>query len=185
MTPWSARPRRGAARSATALLGVLLCTVQFAWGESPVDFSGTWKLDKNRSVFPNSAPAVIPGELTMIVDQHGDILKIERRFHVFGIHRLVLQAFIGPCPEGYVTDHLDGIPSNNRPSNLEWVSYGENIRRAYALGLHSPLKGERNPSAKLTPYSNPISPCLLHRFPSLIQKRIALSMRPRSSDLSR
>jgi len=68
-----------------------------------VDFSGTWKLDKNRSVFPNSAPAVIPGELTMIVDQHGDILKIERRFHVFGIHRLVTSIY-----------YLDGREATNR-----------------------------------------------------------------------
>lgn len=30
------------------------------------------------------------------------------------VHQLVLEAFVGPCPEGMETRHLDGDPTNNR-----------------------------------------------------------------------
>lgn len=39
---------------------------------------------------------------------------------IFFIHRLVLEAFVGECPEGMKTRHLDGDPANNRLSNLKW-----------------------------------------------------------------
>lgn len=35
-------------------------------------------------------------------------------------HRLVLAAFIGPCPEGMEGCHNNGIPSDNRVANLRW-----------------------------------------------------------------
>ncbi len=34
------------------------------------------------------------------------------------LHRLICEAFHGPCPEGQECRHLDGDPSNNRPENL-------------------------------------------------------------------
>lgn len=36
------------------------------------------------------------------------------------VHRLVLETFIGPCPEGHEACHNDGNPSNNVLSNLRW-----------------------------------------------------------------
>lgn len=36
------------------------------------------------------------------------------------IHVLVAEAFIGPRPDGHETRHLDGDPSNNTVSNLEY-----------------------------------------------------------------
>jgi len=36
------------------------------------------------------------------------------------IHRLVLCAFVGPCPPGSQSRHLDGDPTNNALSNLAW-----------------------------------------------------------------
>jgi hypothetical protein len=59
------------------------------------------------------------------------------------IHRLVATAFI-ENPEGKAeVNHLDGKPSNNYVSNLEWVSRSQNILHAYAIGLNS-AKGGRN-----------------------------------------
>ena len=42
-----------------------------------------------------------------------------------GVHRLVLDAFVGPCP-GKVCRHLDGNPSNNHISNLAWGTPKQN-----------------------------------------------------------
>ncbi len=43
------------------------------------------------------------------------------------IHRIVLEAFVGPCPEGMECRHLDGIPWNNRLTNLCWGTKKENM----------------------------------------------------------
>ena len=38
-------------------------------------------------------------------------------------------AWIGPIPDGYVVDHLNGITTDNRASNLQAVTPAENARR--------------------------------------------------------
>lgn len=43
------------------------------------------------------------------------------------VHRLVLLAFVGPCPDGMeACHHPDPTPTNNRLENLRWGTYGEN-----------------------------------------------------------
>ena len=42
------------------------------------------------------------------------------------VHRLILEAFIGPCPLNFQGRHLDGKPSNNSISNLAWGTKQEN-----------------------------------------------------------
>lgn len=42
------------------------------------------------------------------------------------VHRLVLTAFVGPCPEGMEAAHADGDPSNNAASNLAWKVHVDN-----------------------------------------------------------
>ena len=64
------------------------------------------------------------------------------------IHRLVLQAFAGPRPHGYVSNHIDGLKSNNRLSNLEYIPRRQNDIHAAQLGLKP--RGERHWKAKLT-----------------------------------
>lgn len=43
------------------------------------------------------------------------------------VHRLVLEAFVGPCPPGMQCRHLDGNSLNNRLSNLCWGTPKENL----------------------------------------------------------
>ena len=42
------------------------------------------------------------------------------------IHRMVLEAFVGPCPEGMETLHYDDNPENNSLENLRWGTRSEN-----------------------------------------------------------
>ncbi len=45
----------------------------------------------------------------------------DRRVFNRSVHRLVLEAFVGPCPEGMQCCHFpDRNPANNRLSNLRW-----------------------------------------------------------------
>ena len=51
------------------------------------------------------------------------------------IHRLVAIAFI-ENPNGFkVVNHIDGIKTNNKTSNLEWCSYTDNNIHAYSIGI--------------------------------------------------
>lgn len=45
------------------------------------------------------------------------------------VHRLVLGAFVGPCPGGMQCAHLDGDPANNNLENLAWVTPAENCKQ--------------------------------------------------------
>lgn len=50
------------------------------------------------------------------------------RHHSARVHRLVAAAFHGPCPEGLEVRHLDGVRTNNVPTNLAYGTHAENIR---------------------------------------------------------
>ena len=52
------------------------------------------------------------------------------------IHRLVLEAFVGACPEGMETRHLDGNPANNRIDNLIWGTCSDNNFDIVRHGRH-------------------------------------------------
>lgn len=64
------------------------------------------------------------------------------------VHRLVLEAFVGPCPAGMEGCHNDGDVNNNRLSNLRWDTRGANAEDRRMHGTM--LLGENHPRAKLT-----------------------------------
>ena len=59
------------------------------------------------------------------------------------IHRLVVQAFIGPIPEGYAVNHLDFDTRNNNADNLEIVTYLENNRYSAKAGRYNNNRGHK------------------------------------------
>ena len=66
------------------------------------------------------------------------------------IHRLVLLAFVGSCPEGMECRHFpDRDSTNNRLGNLQWGTRSDNHRDAFFHGTAC-LKGERSGRSKLT-----------------------------------
>lgn len=52
------------------------------------------------------------------------------------VHQLVLEAFVGPCPEGMESLHRDDNPANNRLENLRWGSRSENTFDKIENGNH-------------------------------------------------
>lgn len=57
----------------------------------------------------------------------------------YQVHRLVLETFIGPCPEGMECLHIDGNPENNDISNLRWGTHYENVQDAKRHGTYQRL----------------------------------------------
>jgi hypothetical protein len=70
-----------------------------------------------------------------------------QRTHIL-LHRLVLLAFVGPCPPGLQARHLDGDPTNNRLENLRYGTPAENSDDKWRHGT-MPV-GERCWNARLT-----------------------------------
>lgn len=53
---------------------------------------------------------------------------------------LVLEAFVGPRPEGTNCCHWDGNPKNNCVSNLRWDTQSANLLDAVRHGTHSEIR---------------------------------------------
>lgn len=69
------------------------------------------------------------GYTTVLLCRDGE----QRREYV---HRLVLAAFVGPCPEGMEVCHSDGDPTNNVLGNLRYGTHGENMCDRVDHGRH-------------------------------------------------
>lgn len=52
------------------------------------------------------------------------------------VHRLVLEAFVGPCPEGMECCHNDGDYRNNHLTNIRWDTHVNNMRDSIQHGTH-------------------------------------------------
>ena len=92
--------------------------------------------------------------LATVLDGHGyakNVLYRDGIGHPFSIHALVAAAFIGPRPEGYDINHLDGNPLNNVVTNLEYATRSDNNIHSYRIlhRTHEGMKGSRNGGAKL------------------------------------
>ena len=56
----------------------------------------------------------------------------------FLIHRLVLETFVGSCPEGMECLHKDHNRSNNHLSNLDWDTHKNNVYASIERGTLFP-----------------------------------------------
>ena len=63
------------------------------------------------------------------------------------IHRLVMQAFCGNSD--LTVNHINGVKTDNRLENLEYLSIADNTYHAIRTGLRN-TTGENNPRAKLS-----------------------------------
>lgn len=59
------------------------------------------------------------------------------------IHALVAEAFIGPRPDDYTVNHIDGNKQNNCVRNLEYLTQRDNIHHSVRTGLRGKLREEQ------------------------------------------
>ena len=73
------------------------------------------------------------GHLQVAVYQDGVCV---RKF----VHHMVLETFVGPCPEGLKGLHRDDDPTNNRVDNLYWGTTSQNALDSVRNGTHHHAK---------------------------------------------
>jgi hypothetical protein len=70
------------------------------------------------------------------------------KMHTKRVHRLVMAAFVGPCPDGCEVLHLNGIRTDNKLDNLKYGSHTCNM--AFMAEHGTAQYGENNSFAKFT-----------------------------------
>lgn len=65
------------------------------------------------------------------------------------VHRIVAFAFIPNPLNLEEVNHINGIKTDNKINNLEWVTHRENIIHAHKNGLRVSPKGEKNGLSRL------------------------------------
>ena len=75
-----------------------------------------------------------------------------RKVLIKNIHRLVCEAFLPNTENKREVNHINGVKTDNRIKNLEWVTSGENKKHGYNTGLCiNPMSGRfgsDNPSSR-------------------------------------
>jgi hypothetical protein len=75
-------------------------------------------------------------------------LRVDGRRVYRRVHSIVLESFVGPCPDGYVGCHNNGDCLLNAWWNLRWDTQAANLADKIKHGTH--LYGERHHQARLT-----------------------------------
>ncbi len=68
----------------------------------------------------------------------------------FRVHQEVCKAFLPNPYNKPQVNHKDGIKTNNRLENLEWVTAKENMRHAFDKGLIKVPVGDSNPLTRVS-----------------------------------
>ncbi len=105
--------------------------VQSRWWTIKV--SGQWKSEFRAEWHDIARVKGKLGYLRVWIRENG-----RRQRHL--VHRLILEAFRGPCPEGMESRHLDDDRSNNHIDNLAWGTRSENTVDQVKSGTHHMIK---------------------------------------------
>ncbi len=114
-----------------------------------VDTNGCiWSINYSKNNIRKKHIAVFNGHgyLQVGLSKNG---KVKR----FMVHRLVAKAFLDNAEERPAVNHKNGNKTDNRLSNLEWVTHRENMQHAREfLGVDNNVVrfGEENSSSKIS-----------------------------------
>jgi len=66
------------------------------------------------------------------------------------VHHVVLESFVGPCPDGHECDHKNFVTCDNRLANLRWFTHKQNVKHSDNSGRRNPVIGKEHPQTKLS-----------------------------------
>jgi hypothetical protein len=77
-------------------------------------------------------------------------LRDDGKSHSCTVHKIIALAYLGEKGEGQEINHINGIKTDNRPSNLEYCTRSYNCKHSFDTGLQKPKRGSLNGHSKLT-----------------------------------
>ena len=96
---------------------------------------------QHHGIVPHPIKGSLNGDGRFIISLYKD-----KKEHRGFVHRLVLSAFVGPCPPEQEGCHTDGNCQNNHLSNLRWDTHQNNTADDIRLKIRA---GVRNNQAKI------------------------------------
>lgn len=106
-----------------------------------------WSCHNNKWGYSETWKHIKPGTNSKYGRQVVALKGQDGKLHSHHVHRLILLAFVGPCPDGMEACHKYGDMSDNRLDHLRWDTPESN----YAdMRKHGKMKGERHHAAILT-----------------------------------
>jgi hypothetical protein len=121
------------------------------WRDIP-GFEGRYRVSNLGRVLMTGRVAPAYGHLTPDGYLDLTLVRADGGRSTLPAHRAVLRAFVGPCPAGKQTGHLNGVRTDNRLVNLAYVTPRENAQ-------HKELHGTTFRKIPLSAY------------PSIVQRR--------------
>lgn len=127
-----------------------------------INYEGLYYADVNGNVITNNwKNTKKTAILRPATDKKGYLrvaLQKDGKLKSYRVHRLIASTFIPNPKNKPQVNHINGIKTDNRVENLEWVTGKENMQHAYKLGLSFklnpvnkiPKKGELNGNSILT-----------------------------------
>ena len=129
--------------------------VWFVYADGSIWNDGRERITKRirngkEQTFTSQFPSV---KLSPFLSRVGGYLTVStlvngKRPKVF-VHRLIAMCFVPGYMPGLTVNHINGIKTDNRPENLEWVTLAQNTKHEWETGLVD-LRGEKQPNHKLT-----------------------------------
>lgn len=90
-------------------------------------YSGVFNAKSKKYLKPNVADGMHNYISYGLATKDGEVFKVYQ-------HRAIGLAFLDGYEEGFHIDHIDNEKSNNHISNLQWLSQGDNTRKAVRDG---------------------------------------------------
>lgn len=123
-------------------------------GYDAYQVSSTGKVRSIYFLTRNNRKVLRVKELKLTISRYGYHfvgIIINKKQKKYIVHRLVAKAFIpNPLTKAQV-NHINGIKTDNRVENLEWVTPQENVQKAWDTGLNEKVRV--NSGFKSIPYN--------------------------------
>lgn len=115
-------------------------------------YEGMWKQHPNFTMIEISNSGQVRDSQTKALKKGGRHafgyrtvgLKMDGRWKNYTVHRLVLETFVGRCPDGMECRHLNGVPDDNRVENLAWGTHHKNMLDRHDHGTQTYTHGTQH-----------------------------------------
>jgi hypothetical protein len=105
--------------------------------DSEIKVYSSWGFNKGKPLKGSSGPQVIiegkRRELTQRINAYGYVM-VDLCGRSLQLHRLIAETLIENPNNLECVDHIDGNKLNNNPSNLQWITRGDNVRKSQSMG---------------------------------------------------